>query len=68
MRFLTEQIEPPEHEYGYTALQLERILGDDLPNFWRWMNGQTMMLDPELGTIVYAPDLRRYLEGMPIID
>lgn len=65
---MTEQLEPPAHKYGYTEEQLERILGDDLQNFFSWMWGQTMALDMELGVIVYPSDLRRYLGGLPIID
>jgi hypothetical protein len=34
-------MEKPECELGYTEEQLERILGDRLPDFYRWMVGQT---------------------------
>lgn len=63
-----DKLEQPAHKYGYTRDQIDRILDGDTGPFWRWMRGQTMMLDPELGTIVYSSDLKRYLEGCPIID
>lgn len=41
-RFLAEE---PLCKGGYTKDQIQRIIGlSDLPNFRRWMNGQTQML------------------------
>ncbi len=37
-------LEKPECSIGYPQSQLERILGDRLDEFNRWMNGQTMTL------------------------
>lgn len=34
----------PECKYGYPAIQLEKILGDRMPDFFRWMRGQTFAL------------------------
>lgn len=43
MQTLTN-LEPPACEGGYTRAQVERIMGDRLAAFDKWMNGQTMML------------------------
>lgn len=61
-------LEEPQHKYGYTLEQIDRIMEGRRAEFSEWMRGQTMMLDPELGTIVYAWDVKRFLEGRPIID
>ena len=37
-------IEEPECRMGYTHPQLVRILGERLPEFNKWMYGQTMTL------------------------
>ncbi len=36
------KVEPPGCQLGYTDDQLGRILGDRLPEFFRWMAGQTV--------------------------
>jgi len=41
---VAEMIPEPECAYGYTAEQLEQILGKDLERFYGWMYGQTMTL------------------------
>lgn len=33
--------EEPACQYGYTADQIERIMGTRLEAFWRWHQGQT---------------------------
>lgn len=38
---MTAKLQPPECEYGYTRGQLKIILGSRLPDFDKWMNGQT---------------------------
>lgn len=62
------KLSPPECPHGYTVEQIEEIFGDEVPYFWNWMKGQTMMLCPDHGTVVYPWDLKRYLQGGPIID
>lgn len=34
----------PDCTGGYTIEQVENIMGPRIEEFWRWMNGQTMML------------------------
>lgn len=34
----------PDCPYGYSASALERLLGDRLPEFYRWAAGSTSML------------------------
>lgn len=74
----------PECPYGYPHQQVEDIVGDRSPAFWKWMSGQTMMLcdgreydyatkeyvetGHAHGGIVYASDLRTFLAGWRPID
>ncbi len=65
----------PECSGGYTATQIESILGNRTEDFWEWMRGQTMMIcngeNCEVAhgmPIVYPWDLERYLDGRPIVD
>lgn len=34
----------PECQHGYTQTQIEKIMGDRIDAFYRWMRGQTTML------------------------
>lgn len=34
----------PDCRYGYSATQLEALLGDRLDDFYRWMCGQTVSI------------------------
>lgn len=58
----------PKCEYGYTPEQLQEIFGDDLIDFDLWMSGQTRMLCEEHGGITYSWDVKRYIQGLPVID
>jgi hypothetical protein len=74
----------PECDMGYTVPQLEEILGDRMPDFDRFMHGQTFSLcDGRLynyetkgydagcgphGTVVNRSDLERFLRGGRVID
>lgn len=47
----------PECSLGYTARQIEQLMGSRIHEFYSWMNGQTMAIcdgrafDPEVGSV-----------------
>ncbi|WP_431728608.1 hypothetical protein [Verrucosispora sp. TAA-831] len=45
----------PDCRYGYTAAQLEAVLGDQVDAFGRWIDGQTMSI---CDGAVYDPESR----------
>lgn len=51
----------PGSIYGFTDEQLQENLSrPEYENFWRWMCGQTMMMDDKTGkAIVYVEDVLR---------
>lgn len=52
----------PSHEYGYTVSQLDTFMSEDeISKFNKWMEGQTCAYDQDLGCIVYACDVERFL-------
>lgn len=55
-------------QLGITREELERVLGDKLPVFDEWMDGQTAGICPEHGFVVYMWDLQRWAAGKPIVD
>ena len=55
-------------ELGATSVELQALLGSRLIAFHDWMRGQTMVLCPEHGEVVYQYDLERFLAGSRIFD
>ena len=59
----------PDHRMGFTYKYLEEHLSPStMDNLMRWMWGQTMAIDEDGGTIIYAVDVERFLNGKRIID
>ncbi|TFB90086.1 hypothetical protein [Cryobacterium luteum] len=50
-------------EFGATPTELQTLLGDRLPAFQAWMNGQTTAMCPEHGVVVNRADLESFLTG-----
>lgn len=46
---------------GATSAELHALLGDRLPEFEKWIYGQTLGMCPEHGMVVYRIDLERFL-------
>lgn len=78
------ELPKPECPYGYPETQLERILGDRMPEFFKFMRGQTVSLcegreynyerkayfetGHTHGVIFYEGDVRNFLGSRRWID
>ena len=68
-------LEISECYMGYPRSQVERVVGPErIKEFDRWMYGQTAAIcqgencQVSHGTVIYPWDVKRFLEGRPIID
>ena len=67
IKFTVELI--PDDELGFTWEYLaQRIPEQTLDQLSKWLEAQTMAINPKFQTIIYTGDVERFFERKPIID